>query len=257
MRLRSFADAVALKMAARYAESAVVIGGGLIGCETATCLADLGVATTLVAAESVPLQRRFGVEAGERVAKILSDSGVRFIGGATVTAIEDTCVLFDDSTIDTDIVIAATGVRPDIRLAEAAGLETRDGRIVVDEHMRASARNVYAAGDVALAHNVIAGRPIRAEHWRDAAQEGLVAGLTAAGVAAAWDQVPLFSCRIGGFVFKYRGWGGGYDDSRLVDHHNGFTVWYEADGEVVGVLTLNSDDDYRHADELLRSHATV
>ena len=103
-------------------------------------------------------------------------------------------VTLDDGTVvEADLVVSATGVRPDIRLAEAAGLETRDGRIVVDEHMHTSVRNVYAAGDVALAHNVTAGRRIRAEHWRDAAQEGLVAGLTAAGFSAAWDQVPGFS----------------------------------------------------------------
>jgi NADPH-dependent 2,4-dienoyl-CoA reductase/sulfur reductase-like enzyme len=258
LTLRSFADAVALKMAARYADSAVVIGGGLIGCEAAVALAGLGVATTMVAAESVPLQRRFGLEVGERVEKILSDNGVRFIGETTVSGIDDTQVLLDDGAgIDSDLVVAATGVRPDIRLADDAGLETRDGRIVVDEHMHASARNVYAAGDIALAHNVTAGRCIRAEHWRDAAQEGLVAGLTAAGFPAAWDQVPGFSCTIGDSVLKYRGWGTGFDCCRLIDHRKGFTVWYMADGDVVGVLTLNADDDFAHAEELLRADATA
>ena len=173
LTLHSFSDAVALKMAARYAESAVVIGGGLIGCEAAAGLAARGVATALVAAEAVPLQRRFGVEAGERVAKILSDNGVGFVGETTVAEIGDAGVVLDDGTmVEADLVVAATGVRPDIRLAEAAGSNTRDGRIVVDEHMHASARNVYAAGDVALAHNVTAGRRIAAEHWRDAAHEG-------------------------------------------------------------------------------------
>jgi 3-phenylpropionate/trans-cinnamate dioxygenase ferredoxin reductase component len=258
LSLRSFADAVALKMALRYADSAVVIGGGLIGCEAAACLAERGVATTMVAEEAVPLQRRFGLEAGERVAKILSDNGVRFLGRTAVAAIEDTRVLLDDGTaIDDDLVVAATGVRPDIRLAEEAGLDTRDGRIVVDEHMHTSARNVFAAGDVALAYNVTAGRRIPAEHWRDAAHQGLVAGLTAAGYGAAWDIVPGFWSTIGESVLKYRGWGAGYDDSHLVEHRNGFTVWYEAGGEVVGVLTLNADEDYRRADQLLRSHSRI
>jgi NADPH-dependent 2,4-dienoyl-CoA reductase/sulfur reductase-like enzyme len=53
--------------------------------------------------------------------------------------------------------------------------------------------NVYAAGDVALAYNVTAGRRIPAEHWRDAAQQGLVAGLSAAGHDAAWNKVPEFN----------------------------------------------------------------
>jgi 3-phenylpropionate/trans-cinnamate dioxygenase ferredoxin reductase component len=255
LTLRSFGDAVALKMAARYAKSAVVIGGGLIGCEAAACLASRGVQTALMAAETVPLQRRFGLDAGERVVKILSDNGVSFVGETTVAEIGDSRVVLEDgASVQADLVVSATGVRPDIRLAESAGLETRDGRIVVDEHMHASARNVYAAGDVALAHNVAAGRPIPAEHWRDAAQEGLVAGLTAAGFTAAWDQVPGFSCTIGDSVLKYRGWGS-YETCRLIEHHNGFTVWYEADGDVVGVLTLNADGDQQRAEELLRAPA--
>ncbi|BBY44099.1 NAD(P)/FAD-dependent oxidoreductase [Mycolicibacterium celeriflavum] len=252
LTLRSFADAVALKMAARYADCAVVIGGGLIGCEAASCLAAVGVATMVVAAERVPLQRRFGLEAGERVAKLLSDNGVRFAGETTVSEIEDTRVVLDSGeTVDADLVVCATGVRPDIRLAEAAGLDTLDGRIVVDEHMHTSARNVYAAGDVALAHNVTAGRRVPAEHWRDAAHQGYVAGLTAAGFPAAWDTVPGFACTIGTSVLKYRGWGVDYDTARFVDHHTGFTVWYESGGDVVGALTLDADDDYRRAVALL------
>ena len=253
LTLRSFADAVALKMAVRYADCAVVIGGGLIGCEAAACLAAGGVETAIVAAEPVPLQRRFGLEAGERIAKILSDNDVRYTGESSVAAIEDARVLLSSGeTLDADLVVCATGVRPDIALAEAAGITTRDGRIVTDERMHTSARNVYAAGDVALARNATAGRPIAAEHWRDAAHQGYVAGLTAAGVRAQWDTVPGYSCTIGNSVLKYRGWGLGHERIRMVDHHDGFTVWYETGGDVVGVLTLNADDDLRRADELLR-----
>lgn len=258
LSLRSFADAVILRMAAGNAESAVVIGAGLIGCEAAACLVTRGVPTTMVAAEPVPLQRRFGADVGERVAKMLSDTGVRFLGSTTASAIDDTTVHLDTgATIDADVVVSAAGVRPDPHLAAQAGLVTEDDRIVVNEHMHTSARNVYAAGDVALAYNITAGRRIRAEHWRDAAQQGLVAGLSAAGYEAVWDKVPGFSCTIGESTLKYRGWGTGYEHSRLVEHRNGFTVWYEAGGEVVGVLSLNADDDYRHADELVRRHTPM
>lgn len=258
LTLRSFADAVILRMAARSADSAVVIGGGLIGCEAAACLAGGGVPTTMVAAESLPLQRRFGDQVGERVAKILSDNGVRFLGSTTVTALDDTRVHLDTgATLDGDVVVSATGMRPDPHLAEAVDLDIEDGRIVVDEHMHTSARNVYAAGDVALAYNVTAGRRIRAEHWRDAAQQGLIAGLAAAGHTAAWGKVPEFSCTVGESTLKYCGWGTGYEHSRLVEHRNGFTVWYESNGEVVGVLSLNADGDYRLADQLVRSHTPM
>jgi len=192
------------------------------------------------------------------VAKILSDNGVRFLGSTAVIDIDNTHVHLDTgAVIEGDVIVSATGVRPDPHLAADAGLDTHDGRIVVDEHMHTSALNVYAAGDVALAYNVTAQRRIRAEHWRDAAQQGLIAGLSAAGHAAAWGKVPGFSCTVGESTLKYCGWGTGYELSRLVDHRNGFTVWYESSGEVVGVLSLNADEDYRLADQLVRAHTPM
>lgn len=239
--LRSFADAVALRMAALDARSAIVVGAGLIGCEAAGSLAGLGVATTLVAPEPVPLLRRFGLDVGERIVKMLSDVGVRFAGSAGVAAIDDDgAVLISGERVDGDVVVAATGVRPDIRLAVGAGLDVRDGRVVADEHMRTSAGNVYAAGDIALAHNVAAGRPVVSEHWRDAALQGRVAGLTAAGQSAVWDSVSGFSCTIGRFTLRYRGWGGPYRECRLVDRPNGFSATYRVDGRVAGTLVATA-----------------
>lgn len=258
LHLRSLADAVAIRMTALQARSAVVIGGGLIGCEAAACLAANGIATTMVAGEPVPLMRRFGLDAGERIAKLLSDSGVRFIGPTRVVEVrEDGVTLDDGAALDGDLVVAATGVRPDARLAERAGIHTQGGRIVVNERMHTSAPNVFAAGDVALAYNVTAGRPIPTEHWRDAADQGEIAGASAAGSPTGWAKVPGFHCEIGEARLKYRGWGVPYDHARLVDHRDGFTVWYEAGGEVVGVLSLNADDDYRMAAALVSSHSPL
>jgi NADPH-dependent 2,4-dienoyl-CoA reductase/sulfur reductase-like enzyme len=235
-----------------------VIGGGLIGCEAAAGLAGNGIATTMVAGEPVPLLRRFGLDAGERVMKILSDTGVRFVGPAAVAEIDERGVtLATGELLDGDLVVAATGVRPDISLAVEAGIRTDHGRIVVDEHMHTSASGVYAAGDVALAYHVGARRPVPAEHWHDAARQGVIAGASAAGYPESWDDIPEFSCTIGDSVLKYCGWGASYQHSRLVEHRDGFTVWYESDGEVIGVLSLNADDDFRQAGELVRAHAHI
>ena len=256
--LRSLADAVALRATAEHADSAVVIGAGFIGCEAAASLAMRGVAVTLVAPDRLPQEARLGVEAGERIVDLLSDAGVRFVGSVSVEAVEENAVLLDNGvTIDCDLVLAATGVTPQSALAAGAGITTHDGRIIVDEHMHTSAVNVLAAGDVALAWNRTAGRRIAVEHWQDAVDQGAIAGSSAAGASAVWEGVPGFWSTIGDATLKYHAWGDGYDHSRLVQHDNGFTVWYEAGGAAVGALTLNADDDYDRAENIIRCRDPV
>ncbi|CNI33999.1 NAD(P)H-nitrite reductase [Mycobacterium tuberculosis] len=113
---------------------------------------------------------------------------------------------------------------------------------------------MYAAGDVALAHHDVAGRPLAVEHWQDATDQGAVAGACAAGQHAKWDTVPGFWTSIGDATVKYHAWGDGYERSRMLAHPDGFTVWYEAGGAVVGVLTYNADADYDLGERLITEH---
>ena len=156
-------------------------------------------------------------------------------------------------TLEADLILAATGVRPNTELAGLAGVPMQDSRIVADEDLSTGLPQVYAAGDVALAFNTGAGRRLPIEHWQDAEDQGKVAGATAAGDDAAWSGVPGFWTTIGDTTVKYHAWGDGYQDSRMVEHGDGFTVWYEADGAVVAVLTCNADDDYDLGGELIQA----
>jgi 3-phenylpropionate/trans-cinnamate dioxygenase ferredoxin reductase component len=253
LSLRSLADARRLRDAAAGAQSAVVIGAGFIGCEAAASLAMRGVTVHLVAPETQPQETRLGADAGRRITTLVTATGAHYVGGASVREIDSRSVHLDNGrTIECDLVLAATGVRPRIELASAAGLTLEQSRIVVDEHLHSSADDVYAAGDVALAHNVDAGRRIAVEHWEDAEHQGTVAGARAAGRTASWSGVPGFWTDIGDATLKYHAWGDGYHHSRTVDHGDGFTVWYERDGVLVGVLTHNADDDYDLGGQLIR-----
>jgi NADPH-dependent 2,4-dienoyl-CoA reductase/sulfur reductase-like enzyme len=115
---------------------------------------------------------------------------------------------------------------------------------------------VFAAGDVCRAQNVAAGRPLRVEHWGDALTQGEIAGASAAGKQAAWDEVPGFWSTIGSRTLKYAAWGDGFDQARLERHvGGGFTVWYAREGQVVGVLTHEADADYERGSELIKQGA--
>ena len=243
--LRSLADAAALREAAKDASTAVVIGAGFIGCEAAASLALRGMSVTLVAPETLPQEARLGSAAAERLRELVIQAGARYVGGVAVEEINDVGLRLDNGvTIDCDLILAATGVTPQHRLAADAGLDVRDSRIVVDTHMSTSTKGVYAAGDVALARHAAAGRHLAIEHWQDATDQGAIAGTSAAGKRATWDGVPGFWSTIGEATIKYHAWGDGYQRSRMLSHPEGFTVWYEADDAVVGVLTHNADDDY-------------
>lgn len=245
LSLRSLADARRLRDAAARARSAVVVGAGFIGCEAAASLAQRGVKVTLVAPEAHPQEPRLGSEVGKRIAGLVSDAGAKYIGGVSVSEIgSDTVTLSNGRTLQFGLLLAATGVRPRIDLAEAADIRTEHGRIRVDQHMACSADNVYAVGDVAFAVNATAGRRIAVEHWQDAIEQGEVAGTRAAARQASWKAVPGFWTDIGDATLKYHAWGDGYDRCRVVDHGDGFTAWYERAGALVGVLTYDRDSDY-------------
>lgn len=256
--LRSLSEAQSLRDAAAAADSAVVVGAGFIGCEAAASLALRGIATTLVSPDEVPQHSRLGSAVGERITGILEEAGVHYLGGVKVSAVHEETVQLDNGvSIATDMVLAATGVAPRTALAADSGIRLVTDRIAVDEHMCTSIENVYAAGDVAFAVNRKAGRRIMIEHWQDAITQGEIAGTNAAGGAQSWDAVPGFWTTIGDRTLKYAAWGDGYARARLVERGTGFSVWYEANGIAVGVLTLEADDDYAEGQNRIRAGAAI
>ena len=192
--LRSLADAAALRDAAPTAASAVVIGSGFIGCEAAASLALRGMPVTLVAPEPLPQEKRLGSDAAQRLRDLVSEAGARHVGGVAVEEITDAGVRLDNGvTIDCDLVLAATGVAPQSRIAAEAGLQFRDSRIVVGSDMATSAPGVYAAGDVALART--RGRrtpPRRSNTGRTPSTRARSPEPRAAATPTKWDGVPGF-----------------------------------------------------------------
>jgi NADPH-dependent 2,4-dienoyl-CoA reductase/sulfur reductase-like enzyme len=123
--------------------------------------------------------------------------------------------------------------------------------------MRTGRPGVLAAGDVAFAVNAAAGRPLRVEHWGDALGQGAVAGATAAGATAEWNEVPGFWTTIGRRTLKYAAWGDGYDvvSLRKTSDGEGFAAWYGGGGRVVGVLAHEDDESYERGRELIAEAA--
>jgi 3-phenylpropionate/trans-cinnamate dioxygenase ferredoxin reductase subunit len=259
--LRSLRDARGLRSAAETGRRAVVVGSGFIGCEAAASLARLGLEVTMITTEDAPQRQRLGREIAQRISGWLIGEGVRVVAGVNLVGLREAgrgvvVSTSDGAQVEADLVLLATGVRPDLSLAMSGGLSIRDGRISVDASMQTSAPGVWAAGDTVSAFNGAAHRPLTVEHWGDALTMGEIAGRNAAGESTAWGSAPGFWSTIGDHTLKHSAWGDGFDELKVVDHGNeSFTVWYGRDGRTVGVLTHEADADYERGTQLVEEGA--
>jgi len=164
-RLRTLADSNAIIAAAGNSNRAVIVGASFIGLEVAASLRQRGLEVYVVERERVPLARVLGQDIGHFVQTLHEEHGVHFFLGETVRAITAHSVeLGSDQSLEASLVILGVGVTPRTALAEAAGLVVENG-VVVDEMLRASDGDIYAAGDIARYPDSISGERVRIEHW--------------------------------------------------------------------------------------------
>ncbi len=190
--LRTLADSRAIIAQSASAKRAIVIGAGFIGLEAAASLRARGIEVTVVAPDAVPLGRVLGQALGRAVQQLHEGHGVQFRLGVRPKAITThTVVLEDNSELAADLVVIGVGVRPATELAEAAGLAVDRG-VLVDQYLRTSAPDVFAAGDIARFPNARTGQAIRVEHWVVATRQGEVAALNLLGRNQPFDAVPFF-----------------------------------------------------------------
>ncbi len=149
--LNSLSDMDRLIAAVRGAKSALVIGGGAIGVETAENLARRGLQTTLVEKAPNILPAMLDPEMATWAEDALRETGVDLRTKRTVASWADGVATLDDgATVPADLIVMALGVRPNSALAQAAGLTLGPkGHIKVDNFLHTSDPNIFAAGDVA------------------------------------------------------------------------------------------------------------
>jgi NADPH-dependent 2,4-dienoyl-CoA reductase/sulfur reductase-like enzyme/rhodanese-related sulfurtransferase len=166
-------------------KSAVVVGGGFIGLEMAEAFAKRGLATTVV--EMLPtVMAVMDPEMGAKIAAELEANGVRVITGAQVARVADNnkVELADGRAVDGDVVLFSVGVRPELGLAKQAGLDLgASGGVRVDETLRTSDPDIFAAGDMVEVEHRVSGRKVRIPLAGPANRQGRIAASNALGAA--------------------------------------------------------------------------
>ena len=167
-------------------KKAVIIGGGLIGMEMAETLADCAFDVTVV--EMLPrILPMLDAEMALLVEKHLDEQGIAVRTGVAVTALEGeggrvAAAVCGNERLEADLVILAVGVRPNAELAANAGLEIgRLGGIQVDERMRTSDPDIFAAGDCVECNHLLTGKPCYSPLGSTANKQGRVAAMNICG----------------------------------------------------------------------------
>ncbi len=236
--------------------SFAVIGGGFIGSEIAAALAMQGRKVTLILPEAGLGARVFPSGLSRFLVDYYRDHGVTVLTGQQVTAVERSGASWRMSLgagMETaDVVVAGVGVAPNDQLARAAGMTVDDG-IVVDDRLRTSAPDIFAAGDAARFHSPQLGRTLRVEHEDNALSMGGAAGRSMAGDETHYTHLPFFYSDL--FDLGYEAVGD--TDPRLEtveDWQEPFrtgVIYYLANGRVRGVLLWNTWGQVDRARELI------
>ena len=190
--LRTVAECDAIKQEAAPGRRAAIVGMGFIGCEVAASLTQLGVQVTAAFPGRAPLERVLGGQVGALMGDIHRAKGVELLPGDQVTAFEGTerveaVVTAAGRRIACDFAVAGVGIEPD---SPAVAVERGNG-ILADELCRASAPDVYVAGDVANHLHPLFGR-VRVEHFNNAEKQGAAAARSMLGSTAPYDYLYTF-----------------------------------------------------------------
>jgi 3-phenylpropionate/trans-cinnamate dioxygenase ferredoxin reductase subunit len=261
--LRTLADSDALRERLDGGGRVAVVGAGWIGSEVAASAREKGLDVTLIDPLELPNERIFGQEIGSFYRDVHARHGVELALGDGVEAFEgegriEAVRTSSGRVIDCDFAAVGIGVAPRVELAADAGLQVDNG-IVVDEGLRTSAPNVFAAGDVANAWHPFYEHRIRVEHWANALNQGPAAARAMLDEPVAYERLPYFFSDQYEVGMEYSGYAAEWDEVVVRgDRDSGeFVAFWLKDTRVLAGMNVNVWDVNDQVQALIRSRQQI
>jgi 3-phenylpropionate/trans-cinnamate dioxygenase ferredoxin reductase subunit len=246
---------------------AVVIGGGLLAAELCGTLTQTGLEVDLIVGRNWPWYRFAGEATGQFLIHYLQNRGVTVHIGQLPQRLEgdgrvQRVVMADGTSLACDLAVAAVGIVVNRELLRGTPIAA-ERAILVDEHCRTSAIDIFAAGDCAAVFDPLFGKHRLIDHWDNARVTGAVAGANMAGTTEMrYDVANVFDSTL--FDLSMRGWG----EPRFVHHRitRGTTnvdapdfveIGIAADGRIAQVLSVGHGGDDETLRELVRRRLNV
>ncbi|HET7664561.1 MAG TPA: FAD-dependent oxidoreductase, partial [Mycobacterium sp.] len=168
--------------------------------------------------------------------------------------------LSDGSTVKADTVLVAVGAKPNVELAEQAGLSMSDGGVAVDASLRTSDPDIYAVGDIAAAEHPLFGTRVRTEHWANALKQPAVAVAGMLGKQASYDELPYFFTDQYDLGMEYVGHAPTYEKVVFrgdVDKREFTAFWLDGDDRVLAGMNVNIWEGLDDIKAQIRSRAPL
>ncbi len=257
LAFRSLADMRAIRAAGANGRAAVVVGGGLLGLEAARGLRELGVAVTVVHLADRLMELQLDPLAARLLERRIRALGIEVLCSRRTEAVTERGVALADGTeVRGDLVVFATGIRPEVALARDAGLEVGRG-VLVDDNLRTSAPGVWAVGECAEHRGVVYGL------WAPVLEQARAGGAAIAGRPAAFHgAVPATTLKVAGIDLFCAGQAAELDPCAeeviaLDSRRERYRKLVLRDGRLAGATLLGDLSDARQLRTLIASGQPV
>ena len=195
--LRTIRDALALREMANLEKTVMVVGGGLLACETAASLRMLKLKVSIMHRNSYLLNRYLDPDMGTWLTEYFAKHGITMLMGESLNGFEGKTVLRNIQTksgnrVPAGLAVVAGGAEPNLDLVRNTPLSGPHGSPVT-EYLETEEKGIYAIGDLAFYPDRMMGGVRRQTHWENAREQGLIAGANMTGKKRTrYEQIPYF-----------------------------------------------------------------